>query len=56
MEVLFEDNLAQEPWIWQGHTGNYIKVRLESGQDLRNRLLAVELKGVRPEFSGAELC
>ncbi|MDN5330992.1 MAG: threonylcarbamoyladenosine tRNA methylthiotransferase MtaB [Tepidanaerobacteraceae bacterium] len=47
MDVLFEE---REGDIYFGHTGNYIKVGVRSGEELRNELLKVELIKNEDEF------
>ncbi|MCM8801496.1 MAG: tRNA (N(6)-L-threonylcarbamoyladenosine(37)-C(2))-methylthiotransferase MtaB, partial [Candidatus Omnitrophica bacterium] len=46
MEVLFED---QKEGFWEGFTKNYIKVKLNSKANLRNKLIKVVLKKINPE-------
>lgn len=44
--VLFED---QEHGLWTGHTGNYMKVQVESAHALHNQILPVRLVETRGE-------
>lgn len=37
--VLIENRSKEEPYFWQGHTDNYIKVLIKSRADLKNRLI-----------------
>ena len=43
IEVLFED---KENEFWQGHTSNYLVVKVKSEQDLNNRIIKVKLNEV----------
>ncbi|MFH1577447.1 MAG: tRNA (N(6)-L-threonylcarbamoyladenosine(37)-C(2))-methylthiotransferase MtaB [Candidatus Omnitrophota bacterium] len=42
--------------LWQGHTGNYIKVRIKSSLELKNRIVKAKLKKVYSDFVLADLC
>jgi threonylcarbamoyladenosine tRNA methylthiotransferase MtaB len=44
MQVLMESRVKRDPAFWEGHTDNYIKVGLASGQGLKNKILSVKLK------------
>ena len=37
---------GQTIWTHQGYTPNYQRVRIESNENLANRILPVELKGI----------
>ena len=55
MEVLLEDESQENPYHWQGFTTNYIKVSVESKQNLKNKLISLKLKkiigdSIRAEF------
>ncbi|MDD4980842.1 MAG: tRNA (N(6)-L-threonylcarbamoyladenosine(37)-C(2))-methylthiotransferase MtaB [Candidatus Omnitrophica bacterium] len=46
MDVLIEGHHTKDKGYWQGHTDNYIKVLVKSGQDLKNQLIRVRLKKI----------
>lgn len=46
-EVLFEE---QENGYWQGHSENYILVRVECDNDLKNKVLAVKIEKTENDF------
>lgn len=54
MNVLFENNLKNNPYIWTGYTDNYIKVHLESKDSLKNKMVRVKLKKVCGNFMNAD--
>ncbi|MFA5155996.1 MAG: tRNA (N(6)-L-threonylcarbamoyladenosine(37)-C(2))-methylthiotransferase MtaB [Candidatus Omnitrophota bacterium] len=48
--VLFEARCKDDPRCWEGYTEHYIKVRLKSGNDLKNRFACVTLKESSADF------
>lgn len=42
-EVLVEQDISPEEQIYQGHTTNYMTVRIQAPEDIRSRLIWVEL-------------
>ena len=52
MTVLFEEKYQG---YWEGWTDNYLRVRLQSEQDLKNKLLPVLLQEVQQEYLIGEL-
>lgn len=44
MPVLLEGRSRKNPLFWEGFTDNYLKVRIESCQDLKNRIIRVKLR------------
>lgn len=51
MTVLAETRVKDAPCFWQGYTANYIMVRFKSKQDLKNKLVPLNLKQITPEIS-----
>jgi len=49
MPVLFETRSKDQAGIWEGFTGNYLKVVCRSRKDLKNRLFSFRLKEIRGE-------
>jgi len=54
-EVLVERAAAGAPGLWEGYTETYIKVRIKSGLDLKNKLVKARLKKIYKDFVLAEL-
>jgi len=46
MTVLIEHRSREKSAFWEGHTDNYMKVLLESPQNLKNRFICVRLKSI----------
>lgn len=53
MEILVEQQ--DEAGLWEGHTGNYLKVKFASEQELRGALVQVKLKEVGQDYVLGEL-
>ncbi len=45
LAVLFENRTSGKPCLWEGYTGNYIKVRAAAQECLENRIIPVRLAG-----------
>jgi threonylcarbamoyladenosine tRNA methylthiotransferase MtaB len=56
MPVLFEECLKENSSLWQGHTDNYLKIRVKSRGCLRNRLIRVKLGKINNGLLSALLC
>jgi len=56
MEVLLEDNSRENPCLWCGFTSNYIKVVVESSQNLKNKPIPLKLKKISRDSLWAEFC
>ncbi len=56
LAVLIENRVKEDPRYWEGHTGNYLKVRVRSGADLSNQLLKLKLKNIKADHFLAEIC
>ena len=56
MEVLLETRSLKNPCLWFGFTRNYIKVSLESNQNLKNQIMTLKLKKVVSDSVRAEFC
>lgn len=41
VDVLFEQRVKNSPDLWEGYTDNYIKIRIESDEDLRGKIIQV---------------
>lgn len=44
VDVLFEKTIGNN--IYEGHTGNYLKVKLKSDADLKNKIVNVKIKAI----------
>lgn len=55
IKVIIEAEDKKESGCWQGLTDNYIPVRVESGQNLKNRLICVVLKKLIGDFIEADI-
>ena len=53
MDVLIEAQAKEDPCFWEGHTDNYIKVRIKSKEDLKNRLIRLRLKKINKDCVSA---
>ncbi|MDD4909992.1 MAG: MiaB/RimO family radical SAM methylthiotransferase [Candidatus Omnitrophica bacterium] len=51
LEVLIESKPAGEPSMYEGHTANYIKVRMKSGRSLLNKAVTAELAEIYDNFA-----
>ncbi|MBM3245839.1 MAG: tRNA (N(6)-L-threonylcarbamoyladenosine(37)-C(2))-methylthiotransferase MtaB [Candidatus Omnitrophica bacterium] len=56
MDVLVEERLKESSKFWQGHTHNYIKVRIESSQALKNLIITARLKKISGDSMLADSC
>lgn len=54
-EVLVERKVFGSSDLWEGYTGNYIKVRVKSNLKLKNQLMRVRLKEAYKDFVLAEI-
>ena len=43
LSVLIEGRAKDDPSLWEGYSGNYIKVLLKSGFNLKNKFIAVKI-------------
>jgi threonylcarbamoyladenosine tRNA methylthiotransferase MtaB len=50
LHVLIEGKCAGDPDFWQGHSDNYLKVRVASELDLENRIVRVSLKNIKAGY------
>lgn len=48
--ALIEAKCRDNPIYWEGHTGNYMKVRVKSKKNLKNQLICVKLKRIEGDF------
>jgi threonylcarbamoyladenosine tRNA methylthiotransferase MtaB len=46
MDVLIESRCKEDSCYWEGFTGNYIKVKVKSKEDLKNRIVPVKLRKI----------
>jgi threonylcarbamoyladenosine tRNA methylthiotransferase MtaB len=53
-EVLVERTVCGQPDFWEGYTGTYIKVRIKSRLDLKNKVIKAKLKKICQDFVLAE--
>jgi threonylcarbamoyladenosine tRNA methylthiotransferase MtaB len=54
MSVLIEGRLQKYQYVWQGYTDNYIRVRVFSSANLKNRLIPLELEKIDNNFIWAQ--
>ena len=54
--VLFEERAKDAPGCWEGHTDNYLKIRLRSIKDLKNQLITVKLSKIQDDHILANIC
>jgi len=54
-DVLIENRSKENASYWEGHTDNYIKVRVRSAKDLMNNFIRVKLKKINKDSIEAEL-
>jgi len=50
MDVLIEERVKENRGYWEGYTGNYIKVRVKSGPNLKNRLILLQLNKIGEDY------
>lgn len=50
ISVLVENRVMQRHCLWEGHSGNYIKVRFASRARLGNHIVPVRLEGLERDF------
>lgn len=50
IDILFESESKTYPDFIEGHSANYLKVMLKSGIELKNKLIPVKLKELKPEY------
>ncbi|MDD4939997.1 MAG: tRNA (N(6)-L-threonylcarbamoyladenosine(37)-C(2))-methylthiotransferase MtaB [Candidatus Omnitrophica bacterium] len=55
VEVLFERRHKSDNKLWEGYTGNYLKVRSGSAKELKNQLIKVKLKKITNDCIEAAL-
>jgi threonylcarbamoyladenosine tRNA methylthiotransferase MtaB len=55
MDVLIEAS-AKERGYWEGYTGNYIRTRVKSGFNLKNKLMPLRLRGIFKNIVLADFC
>ncbi len=53
-EVLVERTVSGQPAFWEGYTRRYIKVRIKSRHDLKNKVIKAKLKKIYQDFVLAE--
>ncbi|MDD5131121.1 MAG: MiaB/RimO family radical SAM methylthiotransferase [bacterium] len=56
LPVLFEERAKDSPDHWEGHTDNYLKIRLRSIKNLKNQLLMVKLSKIKTDHILANIC
>ena len=49
-EVLIEGRVKQCPSFWQGYTSNYIRVLVESKDNLKNKIVSLKLREIKDDF------
>lgn len=50
MEVLVEGRVKDGKGRWEGHTGNYLKVRFLAGGNIKNKLVTIRLKKIEGDY------
>ena len=50
MDVLIEARAKENREYWQGYAGNYIKVRVKSGLNLKNKLITLRLRKIGEDY------
>jgi threonylcarbamoyladenosine tRNA methylthiotransferase MtaB len=55
MDVLFEHRIEEQGNIYEGHTDNYIRVFVESQNNLKGIITSVELKAIKEDHVEGEL-
>jgi threonylcarbamoyladenosine tRNA methylthiotransferase MtaB len=55
MDVLIEGRDKQNPLAWEGHTDNYIKVKVRAGQNLKGRIIPVRLEKTVDDYVSANI-
>lgn len=50
LSLLIEGRCKDNPGYWEGYSGNYIKIRIKSKKDLKNKLLSVKLNKISDGF------
>ncbi len=56
MDVLVESRIKSSLFFWEGYTSNYLRVRIESKQDLGNQLICVKLKKAAKDYIIGAVC
>jgi len=51
--VLIEGKSKEEPDFWEGHTDNYIKVRVKSRTSLYNQFVRLKLEKINKDYMSA---
>ena len=54
-DLLLEGRCDENSKCWEGHTDNYIKVRVESSKNLKNQLVRVKLRKINKDCIEADL-
>lgn len=54
--VLFEERAKDTPGCWEGHTDNYLKIRVRSARNLKNQLVLVKLVKIQDSHFQANIC
>ena len=55
MDVLIENSSQQKSGLWEGYTGNYIRVPVRSRRDLSNQVVRVDLREMDQDFMAGEI-
>lgn len=55
-EVLIEGRMKLKPGYWQGYTGNYLKIAIKSGANLKGKIIPVRLKQIKDDYIMAICC
>jgi len=50
LAVLMESRPKDGPCFWEGHSSNYLKVRVKSKKNLKNKLIYVRLKKITKDY------
>ncbi|TRZ95798.1 MiaB/RimO family radical SAM methylthiotransferase, partial [bacterium] len=50
LAVLMEARPKDDPYFWEGHSSNYLKVRVKSKKNLKNQLIPVRLKKITKDY------
>ncbi len=53
IDVLIEGKSKEEPDFWEGHTDNYIKVRVKSRTSLYNQFVRLKLEKINKDYMSA---
>ncbi len=55
IEVLIERSSTDNPNLWEGHAGNYMRVLFKSNSCLKNQVISLKLKEIAKDFTSADI-